>query len=161
VAAEIEAWDPSLRVDVIPSALAHLPSQPETVATLRARHAGRFVIGLVGALVTRHKGQDILVEVAHRVRDTHPDLRFILVGDGEDAARLREQCRDLTNVELTGFVDDVGSQLAAFDLVALPSREEGLGSVLLDAMDYGKAIVASRIGGIPELVVDGDNGLLV
>jgi len=161
VADELTAWDPGLRVDVIPSALAHLPSGPEAVAVLRAKYAGRFVVGLIGALVTRHKGQDLLIEVARRVQHTHPDLLFVLVGDGEDAARLHEQSRDLPNVDLTGFVEDVGSQLAAFDLVTLPSREEGLGSVLLDAMDYGKAIVAARAGGIPELVSDGDNGLLV
>jgi glycosyltransferase involved in cell wall biosynthesis len=161
VAAELDAYDPNLRVDIIPSALAHLQSRPDTVAALRERYAGRFVIGLVGALVTRHKGQDILIEVARRVVREHPDMHFVLVGDGEDEATLRAQSRGLTNVELTGFVDDVGSYLEAFDLVTLPSREEGLGSVLLDAMDHGKAIVGARVGGIPELVAEGENGLLV
>jgi glycosyltransferase involved in cell wall biosynthesis len=88
-------------------------------------------------------------------------MLFVLVGDGEDADAVRARAAGLANVELTGFVADVASQLAAADVVALPSRNEGLGSVLLDAMDQGKPIVASRVGGIPELVADGDNGLLV
>jgi len=161
VASELAAYDPSLRVGIIPSALAHLQSRRETVAALRDRYAGRFVVGLVGALVTRHKGQDLLVEVARRVAREHPDLQFVLVGDGEDEAALRAQSRGFSNVELTGFVDDVGSYLEVFDVVTLPSREEGLGSVLLDAMDHGKAIVGARVGGIPELVTEGENGLLV
>jgi glycosyltransferase involved in cell wall biosynthesis len=161
VAAELATYDPRLQVDIIPSALAHLKSRPETVAALRDRYAGRFVIGLVGALVTRHKGQDILIEVARRVAREHSDLQFVLVGDGEDEPAIRAQSRGLVNVELTGFVEDVGSYLEAFDLVTLPSREEGLGSVLLDAMDHGKPIVGARVGGIPELVIEGENGLLV
>jgi glycosyltransferase involved in cell wall biosynthesis len=153
-------YEPRLRIEVVPSALAHLPERPEAVARLRERYAGRFVVGHVGALVDRHKGQTLLIEVARRVERTHPDLHFVLVGDGEDEAMLRARCAGLANVEMTGFVDDVASHLAAFDLVALPSRYEGLGSVLLDAMDHGKAIVAARVGGIPEVVADGDNGLL-
>jgi glycosyltransferase involved in cell wall biosynthesis len=92
---------------------------------------------------------------------SHPDVHFVLVGAGEDEAMLRAHSDGLANVELTGFVEDVASHIAAFDVVALPSRHEGLGSVLLEAMDGGKAIVAARVGGIPELVVDADNGLLV
>ena len=161
IARTLEQYDAALRIEVIPSALAHLAASPEVVARLRQRHAGRFLVVLVGALVERHKAQDVLIGVARRVAATHTDIQFLLVGEGEDAAMLRARSADLTNVEFTGFVDDVGSHLAAASLVVLPSRHEGLGSVLLDAMDHGKAIVASRVGGIPELVSDGDNGLLV
>jgi glycosyltransferase involved in cell wall biosynthesis len=161
VAASLADYDPDLRVDVIPSALAHLAADPDALAALRARYAGRFVVGLVGALVIHHKGQDLLIEVARRVASAHPDILFVLVGEGEDGERLRARAAELGNVEFAGFVDDVGTWLEAFDLLTLPSRHEGLGSVLLDAMDHGRAIVAARVGGIPELVADGDNGLLV
>jgi glycosyltransferase involved in cell wall biosynthesis len=150
-----------MRVDVIPSALARLAADPAALTRLRSRYAGRFVVGHVGALVIHHKAQDLLIDVARRVQHAHPDVLFVFVGDGEDRDRLRALAADLSNVEFTGFVDDVGTWLEAFDLLTLPSRHEGLGSVLLDAMDHGKAIVATRVGGIPEVVVDGDNGLLV
>jgi len=161
VAASLAEYDRDLRVDVIPSALAHLAANPDALAALRARYTGRFVVGLVGALVIHHKGQDLLIEVARRVESAHPDILFVLVGEGEDEERLRARAADLRNVEFAGFVDDVGTWLEFFDVLTLPSRHEGLGSVLLDAMDHGRAIVASRVGGIPELVTDGDNGLLV
>lgn len=161
IADSLARYDPSLRTEVIPSALARLEARPEAVAQIRARHGGSFLVVLVGALVESHKGQGILIEVARRVANTHPDIRFVLLGEGRDEDALRARSAGLTNVEITGFVEDVGSWLAAADLVVLPSLHEGLGSVLLDAMDHGKAIVATRVGGIPELVSDGDNGLLV
>jgi glycosyltransferase involved in cell wall biosynthesis len=161
VAESLAHYDPGMRVDVIPSALARLAADPAALARLRSRYAGRFVVGHVGALVIHHKAQDLLIDVARRVQHAHPDVLFVFVGDGEDRDRLRALAADLSNVEFTGFVDDVGTWLEAFDLLTLPSRHEGLGSVLLDAMDHGKAIVATRVGGIPEVVVDGDNGLLV
>jgi glycosyltransferase involved in cell wall biosynthesis len=161
VAESLADYDPCLRVDVIPSALARLAADPAALARLHARHTGRFVVGHVGALVIHHKAQDLLIDVARRVQHVHPDILFVFVGDGEDGQRLRSLAADLFNVEFAGFVDDVGTWLEAFDLLTLPSRHEGLGSVLLDAMDHGKAIVATRVGGIPEVVADGDNGLLV
>jgi glycosyltransferase involved in cell wall biosynthesis len=161
VAASLTEYDPELRVDIIPSALAHLAADPDALAALRARYAGRFVVGLVGALVIHHKGQDLLIEVARRVEFAHPEILFVLVGEGEDAERLRALASGLRNVEFAGFVEDIGTWLELFDVLTLPSRHEGLGSVLLDAMDHGKAIVATRVGGIPELVSEGENGLLV
>jgi glycosyltransferase involved in cell wall biosynthesis len=161
IADALARYDPSLRVEVIPSALARLEARPEAVERLRARYGAGFLVVLVGALVERHKGQHVLIEVARRTARTHPDIHFALVGEGRDEATLRARGAGLGNVEITGFVEDVGSWLAAADLVVLPSLHEGLGSVLLDAMDYGRAIVATRVGGIPELVADGHNGLLV
>lgn len=161
VAEILENWAPDLRVEVVPSALAHLTPRPEEVARLRERRAGRFVVVLVGALVIRHKGQDVFIDAARELAQSHPDILFVLVGEGEDEAALRARAQGLDNVEFAGFVADVASELAAADVVALPSRNEGLGSVLLDAMDQGKPVVAARVGGIPELVADGDNGLLV
>jgi glycosyltransferase involved in cell wall biosynthesis len=67
----------------------------------------------------------------------------------------------LTNIELVGFVDNVGDYLANFDLFLFPSLHEGMGSILLDAMYFGLPIVASRVGGIPEIVEDRVNGFLI
>src|SRR5690606_27319039 len=64
-------------------------------------------------------------------------------------------------VRFTGFVREVGNYLASFDVFILPSNREGIGAVLLDAMSFGLPVVASRVAGLPEIVRDGRNGLLV
>ena len=74
---------------------------------------------------------------------------------------LRELATGLPNLAFAGFVNNVGDYLAAFDLFILPSNKEGIGAILLDAMEQGLPVVASRVGGLPEIVRDGDNGLLI
>ena len=85
----------------------------------------------------------------------------MLLGDGKDRERFVQEIGRLTNVELVGWVDNLGSYLAAFDLFVFPSRREALGSSLLDALQSGLPIVASKVGGIPDVVEDGANGRLV
>lgn len=146
---------------VVYDAHADLHSDGDTIARLRNRFAGRFLIGHVGALVNRHKGQLHLIRAARCIADSHPDIQFVLLGAGEDEALLRQEAAGLNNVHFEGFVDNVGDYLAAFDLFAFPSLFEGLGSTILDAFYFGLPVVASRVGGIPEIVIDGENGLLV
>ena len=85
----------------------------------------------------------------------------MLVGGGADEAMLKTAAKGLDNVVFTGFVDNVGDHLAAFDVFILPSNKEGIGAILLDAMDLGLPVVASRVGGLPEIVHDGENGILI
>ncbi|GAB2787966.1 glycosyltransferase family 4 protein [Halomonas shantousis] len=155
---EERSWCPVTR---IPSALSHLPSDPERVAALRQRFAGRRIVGHVGALVDRHKGQRLLIEAARRLRTSHPDLLFLCLGQGEDGDALRAESSDLDNLVWEGFQRNVGDYLEAMELFAFPSRNEGLGSTLLDAMDHGVPIVAARVDGIPDIVIDQESGVLV
>ena len=74
---------------------------------------------------------------------------------------LRSAAAGLSNLTFTGFVDNVGDYLAAFDVFILPSNREGIGSILLDAMEQGLPVVASRVGGVPDIVHDRENGLLI
>ena len=74
---------------------------------------------------------------------------------------LKAAAAGLSNLTFTGFVDNVGDYLAAFDIFILPSNREGIGSILLDAMEQGLPVVASRVGGVPDIVHDGENGLLI
>ena len=151
-------WCP---VDTIPSALAHLPHQEEQTKWIRAQWPESFLIGHIGALVDKHKGQRVLIEAAALLEKTLPQARFVLLGDGVDGEALRAESRHLSNIEWLGFKQNVGDYLAAFDLFAFPSRNEGLGSTLLDVMDYGVPVVASNVDGIPDLVHHGETGLLV
>ncbi|MGK5448192.1 glycosyltransferase family 4 protein [Streptomyces radiopugnans] len=90
--------------------------------------------------------------------------RLLVVGDGPQRAQLQARARPLSDrVHFTGFLphEQVPAVLAHVDVLVVPSRYEELGSVLVEAMAAGLPVVASRVGGIPDLVRDGHNGLLV
>jgi len=121
------------------------------------------VVGNVAALVP-HKGQRHLIEAAHLVVRDVPDARFVILGEGELREPLERQVREYKlekHVFLPGFRTDVLGCIKGFDLFAMSSITEGLGTSLLDAMACSRAIVATRAGGIPEIVEDGVNGALV
>lgn len=157
----MEGFEPSIKTEIIPSMTAHLPRDEVAVRRIRENYAGRFLIGHAGALVMRHKGQQVLIEAARRLSTSHPDMHFLLLGAGEDEAELKRRARGLDNLEFLGFKHDVGNWLAALDLFVFPSLQEGLGSILLDAMEFGLPIIASNVDGIPEIIREGENGLLV
>jgi glycosyltransferase involved in cell wall biosynthesis len=124
---------------------------------------GAPVVGNVAALVA-HKGQRHLVAAAALILRDVPDARFVIAGEGELRPVLERQIRDLhleKHVILAGFRPDVLSLHKGFDLFVMPSVTEGLGTSLLDAMACGKGTVATEAGGIPEVVVRGQTGLLV
>ena len=121
------------------------------------------VVGNVAALVP-HKGQRHLIDAAQLVVQEIPDARFVILGEGELRTQLEAQVRELQlekHVLLPGFRTDVLGCLKGFDLFVMCSVTEGLGTSLLDAMACSRAIVATRAGGIPEVVEDEVNGLLV
>jgi glycosyltransferase involved in cell wall biosynthesis len=121
------------------------------------------VVGNVAALVP-HKGQRHLIDAARLVVQKIPDARFIILGEGELREPLERQVREHRlekHVLLPGFRVDVLGCIKGFDLFVMSSVAEGLGTSLLDAMACGKPVVATRAGGIPEIVVDGVNGLIV
>jgi glycosyltransferase involved in cell wall biosynthesis len=124
---------------------------------------GAPVVGNVAALVP-HKGQRDLIEAARIVVQQIPDARFVILGEGELREHLERLIREHhleKHVLMPGFRTDVIGCIKGFDLFVLSSITEGLGTSLLDAMACGKPIVATRTGGIPEVVADGTTGLLV
>ena len=124
---------------------------------------GAPVVGNVAALVP-HKGQRHLVEAARLVVQEMPDVRFVILGEGELREALERQVHEhhlQKHVLLPGFRTDVIGCIKGFDLFAMSSVTEGLGTSLLDAMACARPIVATAAGGIPEIVEDGVNGLLV
>ena len=121
------------------------------------------IIGNVGALVA-HKGQRHLIDAASIVLRDVPDARVVILGEGELRAALEHQVKQLhleKHVLLPGFREDVLALLKGFDIFVMSSETEGLGTSILDAMACGKPVVATRTGGIPEVVEDGVTGLLV
>ena len=160
-AAELQKRMPSLDPAIVPDATAGFEIDKSAVERIRAERAGKVLIGNVGALDHSHKGQSTVIEAARLVAESHPDWHFMLCGDGKDEERFRREMAGLSNVELVGWVDNVGDYLASFDVFVYPSLHEALGSSILDAMQLGLPVVASNVGGIPDFVEDGVNGRLV
>ena len=124
---------------------------------------GAPIVGNVAALVP-HKGQRHLVEAAALVVREVPDARFVIAGEGELRESLEHQIKGHgleKHVILAGFRPDVLSLHKAFDIFVMSSVMEGLGTSLLDAMACGKPVVATTAGGMPEVVTDGETGILV
>jgi glycosyltransferase involved in cell wall biosynthesis len=117
------------------------------------------LVGMIAALAP-HKDHATLVEAARRV----PGAWFVAAGTGPTAEAVRAQVAQAGLAErflLPGFVDDVPALLGALDVFVLSSYLEGLGTSVLDAQAAGVPVVATRVGGVPEMIEDGRNGWLV
>jgi glycosyltransferase involved in cell wall biosynthesis len=124
-----------------------------------------FTVVFVGA-VSHHKGIYILLEAFERLRTDHHDVALVVVGDGPERAAVRD------HVEQRGYAEDVHltgrlphrETLAAIsraDVLVLPSESEGLPRVIVEAMELEVPVIATPVGGIPDIVKDGHTGLLV
>jgi glycosyltransferase involved in cell wall biosynthesis len=121
-------------------------------------------IVLSAGRLSPEKGFGLLVDAADRVLRTHPDAGFVHFGDGIERPAIEAaiQTRNLTGrFVLAGFTDRLDALMPAADLVVLPSYTEGMPNVLLEAAAAGVASVATRVGGSPEVIADGETGLLV
>jgi glycosyltransferase involved in cell wall biosynthesis len=124
---------------------------------------GTVVIGNVGHLAP-HKGQATLLEAVPVIREKFPAVRVIIVGDGHIRGSLEASARRLAVddvVHFTGFRNDVPDMLSLFDVFVMPSTMEGLGTSILDALAARRPVVATNVGGIPEIISDGETGYLV
>ena len=122
-----------------------------------------LVAGVVGRF-SPEKGQTYFLRALALARAHFPQLVGILVGDGLDRQTLEAEVATLGlsgAIHFAGHVMDVAEYYRAMDLVVMPSLSEGMPNVALEAMLFGKALVATRVGGIPEVVLDGVTGLIV
>ena len=141
--------------------VAALPSGNVHAALFLPTHSP--VVGNVGALVAQ-KAQHTLIDAAALVVREVPDARFVILGEGELRPALEDQIRQKhleRHVFLAGFRPDVLELMKDFDLFALSSVHEGLCTSLVDAMAAAKPAVATAVGGVPEVVADGETGFLV
>jgi glycosyltransferase involved in cell wall biosynthesis len=122
-----------------------------------------FVVVGLGRLVPI-KGFDLLVRALPAVAAQIPSARVLLVGDGAERAPLEALAASKgvsERLRMTNETLDVASYLAAADVVAVPSRNEGMGRVIVEAMALGLPVVATTVGGIPDVVTDGECGRLI
>jgi len=124
---------------------------------------GYFIFGCVGRL-DPIKGTSYLIDAMAQVVRKHPKTQLLLVGEGSQREKLQKQCAALGlqgHVKFTGFQKDPAPFIEIMDVFVLASLNEGMGRVILEAMTYGKPVIATKVGGIPELVKNGKNGFLV
>lgn len=128
---------------------------------------GRVVLSVARwASTERYKGADLLIQATGELGADFPDLQLVFVGSGDDLPRLREMAQSSVVTERIQFFTAVSrAELAACyqgaEVFALPSTGEGFGFVFLEAMAVGKPVIGARAGGIPDVVEDGQHGLLV
>ena len=128
------------------------------------RERDRLPVMLYAGRLEPIKGPDVLVEAMPAVREAVSDVRLWLAGEGSLRTRLEARIAQLGLagvVELLGHRDDVGELIEAARLVVLPSRGEGMPTLLLEALAAGRSLVATRVGGMPEVTRDGALAVLV
>lgn len=156
----------SNRIQVVNSGVPPLPQALSSRQELRARSGipdDAIVVGTIGEL-TPHKGHIHLLRALVHLRNREQPVHLVIVGGGKDGNLLAEEARKSgtdAKLHLVGFQQDVPGWLSSFDIFAMPSVEEGLGTSVLDAMLAGLPVVASAVGGIPEAIIDGECGILV
>lgn len=158
---------PGKTIHHIPNCIDHLRLIPTTEREEKRVKLGlkssEFVIGTIGRL-TPVKGTEYLIRAVAEIIKRREEVRFLVVGDGPLRIELEALVRSMgleKEVIFLGWRDDTVDIINALDLFVLPSLHEGMPTVLIEAMTLGIPIVASAIGGIPELIRDGWNGLLV
>jgi sugar transferase (PEP-CTERM/EpsH1 system associated) len=122
-----------------------------------------FVIGNIGRLVPL-KNQEFLMDIFSKLSEEFPNLKLVIVGDGPIRGALERYSSEHgmnDSVLFLGERKDIAELLSTFDLFVLPSLTEGVSLTLLEAMAAGKAIVASAVGGNPEVIEDEKTGLLI
>lgn len=158
----VDAGMPTERITVIPPAidLDSLDRQPPWPDDLPTRPE-RLVVCI--AALTPEKGVDLLIEAAAALRAHAPDLHWMVVGKGPEHDRLNARARALGVADLVSFTGerrDPEAILAHANVAIQPSRSEGFGSSVLDALALGVPVVATGVGGLPEALVAG-GGLVV
>lgn len=158
-------WIPDERLRVIYDGVDPAPIDQADPAGIREDLgiAPDQLLALVVARLVPEKGHAFLLEVLANAAPAHPELRVCFVGEGPEADAIRRRIKELgllEGVRLLGFRSDVPRLLRAADLLIHPSRREGAPNAVREAMAAGLPVVAVAASGTPELMVDGETGLL-
>lgn len=151
----------------IKNKMVHIPNGV-SVATPLSRTEAREKLGLkadtfvIGTIAELHKNKGLiyLIEAVEKI----PNAIFVIIGEGEERKRLQLSIaahRLEDRITLAGYIPEAHTLIPAFDIFVLPSVKEGLPYVLLEAGARGKPVVATNVGGIPEIIEDGKTGFLV
>jgi glycosyltransferase involved in cell wall biosynthesis len=143
-------------------------AKPEPIAksSLRAELgiAPDATVGCMVAIMRDEKGHEDLIAAVRPLFDTHPDLHIIMAGDGPIFDRINGIVRSLgleSRIHMLGFRTDVPNILRGSDFFVLPTHQEALGQAYIEAMAAGLPVIGTQVDGVPELIQDDVNGLLV
>jgi glycosyltransferase involved in cell wall biosynthesis len=157
------AGGPPARVVTVHNGIAHAsPARPAAAIRAELGLAAEAVVVAMVSVLRPGKGHEVAIAALAALADRHPDAVLLLVGDGPSREEIRALAAPLGDrVVLAGHRDDVGAVLAAADALVHPTRMDAFPTVLLEAAAAGLPVVATRVGGVPEIVVDGTTGVLV
>ena len=122
-----------------------------------------ILVGMISRLETV-KGPEYFIEAARLIAEKFPEVKFIVAGDGSLRSKLEFQCEKLhisDKLIFIGWREDIPEILSVLDILVMPSLNEAVGRILIEAGACGKPVVATRVGGIPEVVKDNQTGILV
>jgi glycosyltransferase involved in cell wall biosynthesis len=131
--------------------------------TRSRKEKGDVIIGIIGRL-SPEKDVPSFLKAAGLVAEKFNQAKFLVVGEGPERERLQQMAREMGldgKVRFTGFVEDMGSIYSSIDLLVISSLTEGIPLVVLEAMQHGIPVVSTRVGGIPEVIENGVDGILV
>lgn len=157
---------PAEKIQVIHNGIAVELYTPQPLSKAKAAcgfDPAQIRLGVFGRLVTV-KGHGTVIEALPQLLKRYPTARLSLVGDGREREAMTALTRRLgveAQVDFHGFVPDPRPLLAACDLVMMPSRQEGLGLAAIEAMALERPVIATRVGGLSEVIDDGVSGLLI
>lgn len=158
-------------IDVVPSGIDFSPFEKDDLVLKQDNYLRRelsfapddYLVGIVAHLAD-HKGHKYLIKATEILKKRAPNIKMIIVGEGPLRMMLNKQASD-SGVEdivfFLGFREDIPQILHSLDLFVISSYLEGMGSSILDAMACRLPVVATKVGGIPEVVIHGETGLLV
>ncbi len=158
-------------IEVIPSGIDFSPFEEDSLALTSKDYLHRefsfavddYLVGIVAHLAD-HKGHQYLIQATKILKKQSPKIKTIIVGEGPLSMELNRQAKELDVEDIVfflGFRKDIAKILSSLDLFVLSSYLEGMGSSILDAMACRLPVVATNVGGIPEVVIHGETGLLV
>lgn len=146
-------------IKCIPDSPVEYPIDISIVEEIKKRYVGKFIVVQAGAL-RKHKAFDVSIQAAMLLAN-YKDIVFLFLGEGPEEQSLKKNASGLKNIEFLGKKTDMGNWFEVADCLILPSRKEGLGSVLLEAMQAEVPVIATNVGGITDLVKDHKTGLLI
>lgn len=159
-------WISTSSMEVIPNGIYPVALPVMKAGEIKSRlglPTGKQIIGIFGKLIPK-KQHTIFLEIAANVLKNHPDVIFLIVGDGPERQRLQDYAFKLgilDDVYMVGFQEDLFPIYSICDMVVLTSQEEGIPQVIMEAMLMKRLVIAFDVGGISELISNEKNGILV
>ena len=156
---EILKFNNNLKIKIIFDSPKKHTLNKEKSKKIKDKFKNKFLIVQAGNML-KHKGFSYTINLAKKL-DKTTNIQFILLGNGPLKNQLQQQSKDLSNVHFAGKVDNIGDWFFASDLLIHPSFSEGLGSVILEAMYAKLPVLATKRGGIPEIIKHNQTGFLL